>query len=209
MPKGLLNQSKFVLTECELREIKSLNLDINSIFLLIYFLNQQKPIINLDELKKILNFSEEEVMLAFNCLITNNLVEIKTNQNSDKKIEETISLDPFYQRIETNYVDKKTEEQTTKIFTIFESEFGRPLSPMEYELINGWLKSGTSEDVLIGALKEATFNGVRNFRYIDKIIYEWGKKGFKNMNDVENNLKRNSKEDNQELFDYNWLEDDK
>lgn len=209
MPKGLLNQSKFVLTECELREIKSLNLDINSIFLLIYFLNQQKPIINLDELKKILNFSEEEVMLAFNCLITNNLVEIKTNQNSDKKIEETISLDPFYQRIETNYVDKKTEEQTTKIFTIFESEFGRPLSPMEYELINGWLKSGTSEDVLIGALKEATFNGVRNFRYIDKIIYEWGKKGFKNMNDVENNLKRNPKEDNQELFDYNWLEDDK
>jgi DNA replication protein DnaD len=52
------------------------------------------------------------------------------------------------------------------------------------------LKSGMNEDLIIGALKEATYNGVSNLRYIDKIIYEWGKKGFKNMNDVNNHLNK-------------------
>ena len=51
-------------------------------------------------------------------------------------------------------------------------------------MINAWISSGMDEEMIIGALKEATFNGVSNLRYIDRIIYEWGKKGFKNMNDV-------------------------
>ena len=35
------------------------------------------------------------------------------------------------------------------------------------------------------SVKEAVFNGVSNLRYIDKILYEWGKAGIKNVNDVE------------------------
>ena len=211
MPKGILNQFKYVLTECELREIKKLNLDLNKTFLLIYFINQNKPILNLEELHNQLNLNEEEVMEAFNYLLSNNLIEIKMKKNNDKKLEEIISLDPFYERIESELKEKNKETKITKIFQIFESEFGRPLSPMEYELIDGWLKSSVNEELLIGALKEATFNGVRNFRYIDKIIYEWTKKGFKSMKDVESNIRKQPEKTNNQdpLFDYNWLDDDK
>jgi DNA replication protein len=60
------------------------------------------------------------------------------------------------------------------LFTVFESEFARPLSPMEYETIVGWLDQDRYTDSLImTALKEAVFAGKVHFRYIDRILMEW------------------------------------
>ena len=60
------------------------------------------------------------------------------------------------------------------LFTVFESEFARPLSPMEYETIVGWLDQDRYSDSLImTALKEAVFAGKLHFRYIDRILMEW------------------------------------
>lgn len=209
MSRDLLNQFKFVLTECELRQIKKLELSLNSTLLLLYFINQTKPLLDLDSIKKITNLKEEEIMESFNELLTKDIIEIKMNKNKEKKIEEEISLDNFYQMIEVKMKELHQEKDISKIFKIFESEFGRPLSPMEYELITGWLQSGMKEELLVGALKEAVFNGVKNFRYIDKIVYEWEKKGFKTMEDVNSHLRKRKDAKTPELFDYNWLEDDK
>ena len=68
-------------------------------------------------------------------------------------------------------LNKKVEEKSSDIFAMFEGEFGRTLSPIEYEMINKWLESGVSEDTIKSALKEAILNNVRSFKYIDKIIY--------------------------------------
>lgn len=62
------------------------------------------------------------------------------------------------------------------LFTVFESEFARPLSPLEYETIVGWLDQDQYSDSLImAALKEAVFAGKVHFRYIDRILMEWKK----------------------------------
>ena len=80
---------------------------------------------------------------------------------------------------------------------------------MEYEIITGWIDSGYTEELIILALKEATYNGVSNLRYIDKIIYEWGKKGIKTKEDVEKNKKQfKSNSEKKEMFDYNWLDEE-
>ena len=85
---------------------------------------------------------------------------------------------------------------------------------MELELINGWLSNGTPEELVLGALREAVYNGVTSFKYIDRIIYEWEKKGFKTMDDVSKHLmsRRESKSSNesiskkeQEVADYDWV----
>jgi DNA replication protein len=85
---------------------------------------------------------------------------------------------------------------------------------MELELINGWLISGTPEEIVLGALREAVYNGVTNFRYIDKIIYEWEKKGIKTMDDVTAHMKNRREEMSkdkvitdreQKIADYDWL----
>ena len=83
---------------------------------------------------------------------------------------------------------------------------------MENEIIKSWLENGSSEELVREAVKEATFNGVNNLRYIDKILYEWEKKGIKNKEDVDKNRnlhrKKEKEEPVEEIFDYNWFEDD-
>ena len=94
------------------------------------------------------------------------------------------------------------------IYDTFESEFGRTLSPMEYQIINGWLNDQMSEEMVIAALKEATYNGVSNLRYIDKILYEWRSKGLTTKEKIEQNRMQFNKKEKKELFDYNWLDDE-
>src|SRR5690606_14247234 len=73
--------------------------------------------------------------------------------------------------------EKITEEQPDmNLFVLFEKEFGRALSPMEYETIAGWLdKDRYSEALIIAALKESVFAGKVHFRYIDRILLEWAR----------------------------------
>jgi DNA replication protein len=100
------------------------------------------------------------------------------------------------------------EKNNTNIYEVFEKEFGRTLSPMEYEIIGGWLDKDCTEELILLALKEAVYNGVNNMRYIDRIIYEWIKKGIKTKQDVENNRKQfKKKEQTIEVVDYDWLND--
>ena len=62
------------------------------------------------------------------------------------------------------------------IFSIFEKEFGRPLTPMECEMISRWIDQDEYSDPLIrAALKEAVFAGKIHFRYIDRILLEWSR----------------------------------
>ena len=127
----------------------------------------------------------------------------------NKVLTETINLDLLYEKLAFS-LNQVEEKEDSNLYSIFESEFGRTLSPMEYEIINSWKDNGYTEELIILALKEATYNGVSNLRYIDKIIYEWGKKGIKNKEDVENNrkqFKNNNSNKNKELFDYDWLND--
>ena len=56
------------------------------------------------------------------------------------------------------------------------------------------------------ALKEAILNGVNNLKYIDRILYEWNKKGYKKPSDVVK--KRQVKEEKIDLFDYDWLDEE-
>ena len=118
-----------------------------------------------------------------------------TNDNGN--IIERIKLDPLYDRLALN---KKTDNKDVDIYALFERELGRTLSSYEYELINKWMEDGISDDIIKGALKEAILNNVRNFKYIDKIVYEWSKKG----------IKKRIKEDNNytlDNIDDDWLDD--
>lgn len=79
----------------------------------------------------------------------------------------------------------KEEEESRSLFSIFEKEFGRPLSPMECETISGWVdQDHYLEELILLALKEAVFAGKLHFRYIDRILLEWSRNRLKNAQDV-------------------------
>lgn len=80
---------------------------------------------------------------------------------------------------------EEEELHERSLFSIFEKEFGRPLSPMEYEAISGWVDEDRyPEELILLALKESVFAGKVHFRYIDRILLEWSRNRVKNAQDV-------------------------
>ena len=155
-------------------------------------------------------------MTSFNNLIVKGFIEYKTIRENGM-IKEIISLDKFYNNIALKLANQNKKEVSNNIYDIFQKELVRSLSPTEYEYINNWLEKGLSENLIIGALKEAVLSGVKNFRYIDRVLFDWQKKGYRSMNDVEAAKKKitnvpeeisSNNDTNSEYFDYDWLNDD-
>ena len=99
---------------------------------------------------------------------------------------------------------------SSDVFTLFETELGRTISPMEVEIIKEWLHDGISEELIKEALKEAIYNNVRNLKYVDRILFTWKSKGFKTKEDVlkdKKNYRKNQKKV-EPNYDYNCLEDE-
>ncbi len=133
------------------------------------------------------------------------VLKIELKKVNDIQME-VCNLDSLYEKLALLIMENKEDEKNT-IYDVFETELGRTLSPIEYELVSEWLNNN-SEEILKLALKEATYNGVSNFRYIDRIIHEWNKKGIKTRADVIKNneeFRKKKDEEKQELFDYDWL----
>ena len=202
--RNIFKSKDFVINSNIIKCIKSLDISLDEFLLILYFINISCEL-NTEDIKDKLGFDEDTVFNTFNSLINKKYIEMDV-KNNNSVIIEMIKLDPFYDRLALN---KKTDDNTTDIYSLFEQELGRTLSSFEYEIINKWIEKGISEDTIKRALKEAILNGVTNFKYIDKIIYEWNKKGFKNMEDVNNHLRNRNTSDKsvKEISDYNWLDE--
>lgn len=206
--EGLIKEKDYTFKKLLFKLIKDFDLSLEELLLLVYFINQDKPVFDIKRISLITYLSSNEIMAAFSSLTGKGLVSIKTSKE-DGKITEVIDITNTYRAMVSDININIKKQTTTNIYTIFEKEFGRPLSPVEYEIIKAWITSGISEELIKGALKEAVFNNVRNLRYIDKILSEWEKKGFKSVDEVDSYLKKkDSNNPKQELFDYNWLEDE-
>ena len=206
--EGLIKEKDYTFKKLLFKLIKDFDLSLEELLLLVYFINQDKPVFDIKRISLITYLSSNEIMAAFSSLTGKGLVSIKTSKE-DGKITEVRDITNTYRAMVSDININIKKQATTNIYTIFEKEFGRPLSPVEYEIIKAWITSGISEELIKGALKEAVFNNVRNLRYIDKILSEWEKKGFKSVDEVDSYLKKKeSNNPKQELFDYNWLEDE-
>lgn len=204
----LINVKNYSVSPWFLKAIRKENISVDELILLLYFANLNEKVLNIDNIVKELGFTSEEVLSIFSSLINKKLIELENKKDENNKIKEVISLNKIEDTIMDMALEEDKKSVTTSIFTTFESEFGRTLSPMEYEIINAWLQNNVSEELIVGALKEATYNNVRSLRYIDKIIYEWGKKGFKNMQEVNASLTKKKEMPHEELFEYDWLDDE-
>ena len=200
---------KYVTNSLFIKKALELNLSLEEFLMLVYFDNDYTSYLNMEELSKNIGLSSEKAYEVFTNMLTKKIIDVKTAKDIEGRLIERVSLDNFYTMIMEDEQKVLKEEKKTDIYAEFETEFARTITSMEYEIINAWLNHNYSEEMIIGALKEAVYNGVKNLRYIDKILFEWNKKGFKTMNDVNNHLKtREPKKEDSELFDYNWLDDE-
>ena len=205
-----LTERRFTLSSHLIEVALKNNLSLIEFLLLMYFEDTTDKTFDVKKICEVLNITEQDALKAFNELLTLNLIEIESSKDKSNKHCEEISLVPIYRTMFENLEQKEQKKKKETIFDMFQKELGRNISPMEYEIINAWLEKGFSEELVESALKEAVYNGVSSLRYIDKILYEWQKKGYKKMTEVEEGItnRRKEKESSLELFDYNWLEDE-
>ena len=203
----LLKEKKYIVGKHLISKALELKLSMDEFLLLLYFENADTSVFDIDLIKKNMGSNEEMIMDAFNKLMSKKLISFETGKDSEGRIYDGISLNNFYDLINTEYSEAKKSQDADNIFTSFEQEFARTLSPSEYEYINRFLEIGFSEELILGALKEAVYNGATNMRYIDTVLHEWKRKGYKTMDDVKNNIIKKETEKNDEIFDFDWLND--
>ncbi len=202
----VVKTSDLVIPSILLLNYKELNISEKELIFLSLLMNFENEIV-FDPIyfSKRLGFDVSEIMEIVSNLSAKNYLEIVVKKE-DKKMKEYISIESFYEKLLLNTVEQEEENvNNSGIYNTIEEEFGRTLSPIEYETISGWLNAKIDESLIKEALKEAVLNGVNNLKYIDKILYEWTKKGYKKSSDVKKRPKKEPEEI--ELFSYDWLDE--
>ena len=205
-----------------LKNYKDLKLELSEFVYLMYLYNQgDKFLFNPQLFADNLNMDLAEVMDFTSKLSDKGFISIDVSKNEKGFMEEVVSLENFYNKLKLHVIDEINQNEVKEIdnstiYEMIEKEFGRTLSAIEYEIIRGWLESNFSEDIIKEAVKEAVLNGVSNLKYIDKILFEWDKKGIKTVKDVEelrkkrrNNIKNKELDGDVDLdIIDDWLDED-
>ena len=215
----IFKQGHIVIPLFMLQHYKELKLEIGEFLFLMYLYNLgNKFIFDPSKFADDLNLDIKDVMNYIGALSDKHFIRVEVMKNDKGLMEEMVLMDDFYSKLSLITMDEINNDSSTdssNIYEVIEKEFGRTLSPMEYEIIRAWLDNGMSEELIQEAIKEATYNGVSNLRYIDKILYEWSKLGIKTAKDVSDNKKKRAKAKEEassdvdmDIMDWDWFDDD-
>ncbi|PYI54866.1 DnaD domain protein [Paenibacillus flagellatus] len=181
-----------------LRLYKAMKLSDTEAMLLIQLLafkeKEGKEFPTPEELQSRMSAPPEQVIRALQRLMKDDLLQIDEDTDPVTGVMgERYNLMPMYRKLAAAWLEESRQNaaaaQAAKkerpapakpdaddMFTVFEKEFARPLTPMECETITQWLdRDKHPEELIRFALKEAVFAGVINFRYIDRILLEWSR----------------------------------
>lgn len=135
-------------------------------------------------LAKEMNISKERIFFLLNQLVEKDAIEIKTTTDKQGRKTDIYLLEKIYEKLfalldqkEEKQQEKAQELQVKELYQSFEQEFGRSLSPMEYQRVGQWLEEDKYQPELIQlALREAVLNQAYNLNYVDRILLSWERK---------------------------------
>ncbi|MBM4762091.1 DnaD domain-containing protein [Bacillus sp. B15-48] len=214
-----------------LTEYKNMQLTEQELVLLLHVISFSEKG---NEFPTPVELSDRMTVSGFECtdmlrtLIQKGFIEIIEGYSSEGIRFERYSLEPLWEKVIQQFMQSRKQEKVqarqeeeTDLYTCFENEFGRPLSPFECETLAMWMDDDQHDPLIIkAALREAVISGKLNFRYIDRILFEWKKNGIKTIEQAKSygrkfrqNQGQTSKAVQQEkrvqsrpVPFYNWLE---
>ncbi len=178
-----------------------------------------------DQLHNRMTLTTEKISSYLRHLIQRGFLKLEQVANQPV-FTESYSLEPLWDKlIDHRLLQEKADSQKGNedaLYSIFEKEFGRPLSPIECETLAMWMdQDHHSPNLIVGALREAVISGKLNFRYIDRILFDWQRNGIKSLQEAKAHGERvrgqqkqtkqtsaRPKENAQSFSMYNWLEND-
>lgn len=209
--KDLIKSKDIVIPRILFKKYKVIGLSSDELVFVIYLINESE-IFNPKQISDEMGITLSDVMNYMEKLNEKGLLKLEVKKIGNTR-NEYINLDGLYSKLAFTLMNKEEKKESTNIYDICEKEFGRPITPMEYQIIGAWLDNGTSEETIVLAIKEAVYNGTTNLRYIDSIINNWSKNGIKTAKDVEKSRmefrkKQKNNKVNNEILQYDWLNDE-
>lgn len=156
------------------------------------------PFPDLGVISETMSVSVDELFQTLQNLIDKGFISIETSLNEKGQQEDRYDLTLIYDRLSAfleqqnqKEVEVSKENEIAQLYQTFETEFGRPLSPIEYETIQNWLTvDHYSLDLIHLALREAVLNQAYSLKYIDRILLAWERKNLKSKEQVQQDQKK-------------------
>lgn len=145
---------------------------------------------------------QKEIYKWLNELLNKQIIAIESKKDSAGKMVDYYEFSGIYERLEVCLRQKNQQEEkqsydskVRSLYQMFESEFGRPLSAIEYQRISQWLEEDKYQpDLIQFALREAVLNQAYSLNYIDRILLSWERKNITSKEQVEEEQKRRKKQ---------------
>jgi DNA replication protein len=220
--EGTLNIPTFLITH--FKSLKLTESELVLVLQVISYQNKGNDFPTPEELAARMTISADICANMLRTLVQKGIIHISDEYSSDGIRFEKYSLQPLWEKMIEHFLFTKKAEETAQkrtsegnLYTCFETEFGRPLSPFEIETLKMWIDDDRHDtDIIKAALKEAVISGKLNFRYIDRILFDWKRNGIKTVEQAKSyGLKfrqkgrvspNQPKQSTEAVPIYNWLE---
>lgn len=170
------------------KEMKLTEQELVFIIEVIVFMQEGNEFPTPEELSGRMTLSGADCTNTLRRLMQKGLIAIIDGISAEGIRFEKYSLEPFWTKLVDQFVltqqqveINKTSTSEVDLYSCFETEFGRPLSPFECETLSLWMDDHHDPLIIKAALREAVLSGKLNFRYIDRILFEWKKNGIKTI----------------------------
>ena len=149
----LLKEKPIVLPRFLFEYYLRLGITSDELIILIFIIDMgDKILYNPESIASCLGMDKFKVMELLNDLNEKKIITVLVEKNKDGKREEYISLDLLYKKIMGIIINKEDDNKDTNnsdLYSIFEKEFGRTISPMECQIIKGWIDDKFSQELIL------------------------------------------------------------
>lgn len=221
-----IKQGNVVIPQLFFTHYRALHISDQQAMVVLHIMSYQSAGIDFatpTEIASRMEITEHQVAAHLQTLMQKGFLKIEQQQYNEK-VGEKYFLLPLYERLldhveqlDMNHENHNKKNEVGELFRMFEDEFGRIFTPLEYETISKWIDEDEhSPAVIRQALVEAVLAEKKSLKYIDRILFEWRKKNLKSIQDVKKHSENfhkytikpvaESKASSKVPF-YNWLEE--
>lgn len=174
-----LNMNAFSYQFLLLEYYKSLGLsDFEMMVLLMieHLTKEESCLVTSSNLSLRMTAKEEELDKVMNDLYVKGFLDIKSNQG-----KMVTSLDPTYIKLfeafkdsmikeDEIFQDETKDKDRKEVLKLLEDTFGRELTILEVDSVNGWFKANTPKSVITNSIKDAKNYKILDISMIDRLI---------------------------------------
>lgn len=199
--RDLLNEKPVVISQLLLKHYADIDMDEVELVIVLQLLRfreclgQTYPTI--DELQRSMTLGSDQIRATLARLIEKGLISVVHSSSEKFHGKSSYVLEPLWDKLLKVWQSNKenassvnkalSSESLKKVYSTFEKEFGRYLSPIESSKIVQWCSSdGFSSDIILEALERAVLQGALSFKYIDSILKTWDSLQLKTIEEINN-----------------------